>query len=80
MQRAPLSSGRLSGLTVAVKDLFDIAGSLTTYGNPDWASTHGVARATAPLGCQFAHDVALPRIQETLAAPGPLPGRLSTDR
>ena len=49
MQRAPMSSGRLSGLTFAVKDLFDIAGSVTTYGNPDWASTHGVATATAPV-------------------------------
>jgi amidase len=49
MQRAPMSSGRLSGLSFAVKDLFDIAGSLTTYGNPDWASTHGVATATAPV-------------------------------
>jgi amidase len=49
MQRAPMSSGRLSGLTFAVKDLFDIAGSLTTYGNPDWASTHGMATATAPV-------------------------------
>jgi amidase len=49
MQRAPMSSGRLSGLTFAVKDLFDIAGSLTTYGNPDWASTHRVATATAPV-------------------------------
>lgn len=49
MQRAPMSSGRLSGLTFAVKDLFDVAGSSTTYGNPDWASTHGVATATAPV-------------------------------
>lgn len=49
MQRAPMSSGRLSGLTFAVKDLFDVAGSVTTYGNPDWASTHGVATATAPV-------------------------------
>ena len=34
---SPLASGRLSGLSFAVKDLFDIAGSVTTYGNPDWA-------------------------------------------
>jgi amidase len=49
MLRAPMGNGRLSGLTFAVKDLFDIAGSLTTYGNPDWASTHGLATATAPV-------------------------------
>ena len=40
LERPPLGSGRLSGLSFAVKDLFDIAGALTTYGNPDWASTH----------------------------------------
>ncbi len=48
-QRNPLSTGRLSGRTFAVKDLFDIAGSVTTYGNPDWASTHPAATATAPV-------------------------------
>ncbi len=49
LQREPLASGRLSGLTFAVKDLFDVAGAITTYGNPDWASTHPVASATAPV-------------------------------
>jgi amidase len=48
-ERPPLGSGRLSGLTFAVKDLFDIAGALTTYGNPDWAGTHSPAIATAPV-------------------------------
>jgi amidase len=47
-QRAPLGSGRLSGLSFAVKDLFDVAGAVTTYGNPDWASTHAEAASTAP--------------------------------
>ncbi len=46
---APLASGRLSGLTFAVKDLFDVAGAVTTYGNPDWARTHPPASATAPV-------------------------------
>ncbi len=45
----PLGSGRLSGLNFAVKDLFDIAGAVTTYGNPDWAGTHAAAIATAPV-------------------------------
>ncbi|MEJ0018148.1 MAG: amidase [Acetobacteraceae bacterium] len=49
LERPPLAAGRLSGLSFAVKDLFDVAGSLTTYGNPDWASTHPVATATAPV-------------------------------
>ena len=39
-ERPPLGNGRLSGLKFAVKDLFDIAGSITTYGNPDWAASH----------------------------------------
>lgn len=45
---APLGSGVLDGLRFAVKDLFDVAGHATTYGNPDWARTHPVAAATAP--------------------------------
>jgi amidase len=49
LERPPLGSGRLSGLSFAVKDLFDVAGAMTTCGNPDWASTHGVASATAPV-------------------------------
>ncbi len=49
LERRPLGSGRLSGLGFAVKDLFDVAGSITTYGNLDWASTHAASRATAPV-------------------------------
>lgn len=45
---APLGSGVLDGMRFAVKDLFDVAGAPTTYGNPDWARTHPVAAATAP--------------------------------
>lgn len=46
---APLGTGPLDGLHFAVKDLFDVAGAPTTYGNPDWARTHPVAAATAPV-------------------------------
>ncbi len=45
---APTGTGRLDGLVFAAKDLFDVAGFPTTYGNPDWARDHGVAAATAP--------------------------------
>lgn len=47
------ASGPLAGLTFAVKDLFDIAGLVTTYGHPAWGETHGPAVATAPavLAC-----------------------------
>ena len=46
-------SGPLAGLSFAVKDLFDIAGLVTTYGHPLWGETHGPAVATAPavLAC-----------------------------
>jgi amidase len=47
------ASGPLAGLSFAVKDLFDIAGLVTTYGHPLWGETHGPAVATAPavLAC-----------------------------
>src|ERR1700750_2775999 len=49
LELPPLASGRLTGLTFAVKDLFDVVGAITTYGSPDWASTHSNASATAPV-------------------------------
>ncbi|MBV8397231.1 MAG: amidase [Acetobacteraceae bacterium] len=48
-ERLPLGEGSLSGLTFAVKDLFDIAGVPTTYGHPNWAQTHAVPTRTAPV-------------------------------
>lgn len=38
----------LTGLTFAVKDIFDVEGHVTGFGNPDWARTHPVATTTAP--------------------------------
>lgn len=43
----PGSSGALSGLRFAVKDLIDIRGHKTGWGNPDWRRTHPVAAANA---------------------------------
>ncbi|KAL2942123.1 Amidase 1 [Bienertia sinuspersici] len=47
---APSSSGELplSGLTFAVKEIFDVEGYATGFGNPDWARTHTIAKSTAP--------------------------------
>jgi len=42
------AAGPLAGRSFAVKDLYDVAGHPTTYGNPDWAATHPPAAATAP--------------------------------
>lgn len=44
---APYSPGRLSGLTFAVKDNIDLAGEITGYGSPAWASSHPKALANA---------------------------------
>ncbi|XP_058183480.1 amidase 1-like isoform X2 [Rhododendron vialii] len=38
----------LKGLTFAVKDIFDMEGYVTGFGNPDWARTHPAATSTAP--------------------------------
>ncbi|CAO2836661.1 unnamed protein product [Amaranthus hypochondriacus] len=47
----PSSSGQLplSGLSFAVKDIFDVEGLVTGFGNPDWARTHLKAKSTAPV-------------------------------
>jgi amidase len=42
-------AGPLAGLDWATKDLFDVAGTVTGYGNPDWARTHPPAVASAPV-------------------------------
>jgi amidase len=47
VHRAPHREGPLSGLTFAAKDLFDVAGSVTGCGNPDWAATHAAAQTDA---------------------------------
>lgn len=45
---AGAADGPLAGLTLAVKDIYDIAGHVTGCGNPDWLATHGPAERTAP--------------------------------
>jgi amidase len=40
-------SGSLVDLTFAVKDIFDIEGAKTGFGNPTWLKTHGPATTTA---------------------------------
>jgi len=45
---APSREGKLSSLTFAVKELYDVKGFVTGAGNPRWKSTHPVAQTTAP--------------------------------
>ncbi len=46
---APTGPGVLSGRTVAVKDIFAIAGHVSSFGHPRWRETHGPAERTAPV-------------------------------
>jgi amidase len=46
---AGAATGPLAGLRFAIKDLYDLAGWPTTYGNPDWARTHPMPGSTAPI-------------------------------
>ncbi|KAJ9159117.1 hypothetical protein P3X46_024643 [Hevea brasiliensis] len=39
----PAAKQSLSGLTFAIKDIFDVKGYVTGFGNPDWRRTHDVA-------------------------------------
>lgn len=48
-ERAGASEGPLAGFTFAVKDLYDVAGVVTGYGNPDWARTHPPATSDAAV-------------------------------
>ena len=45
---APKREGKLSSLTFAVKELYDVKGFVTGAGNPRWKDTHPVAQTTAP--------------------------------
>ncbi|KAK4781544.1 hypothetical protein SAY86_015646 [Trapa natans] len=38
----------LDGLTFAIKEIFNVEGQVTGFGNPDWARTHSAACSTAP--------------------------------
>jgi amidase len=46
---APNRTGKLSSLTFAVKELYDVKGFITGCGNMHWKSTHSVAEDTAPV-------------------------------
>jgi amidase len=60
-------SGPLAGLTMAVKDIYDIAGHRTGFGNPDWLRTHPPATETAVA------------VQQLLDAGADMAGRTLTD-
>ena len=64
---APTGSGPLNGLTFAVKDLIDVAGTPTGGGNPDWLKGQQPAATSAPA------------VAALLAAGATLHGKTITD-
>jgi amidase len=59
--------GPLAGRTLAVKDIYDVAGQKTGFGSPDWLRTHEPAARTAPA------------VQALLDAGAELVGKTLTD-
>ena len=51
----PVAEGPLSGLTFAVKDLVRCPGRADHLRHPDWARTHPLAGATAPVILSLLH-------------------------
>lgn len=47
VEREGAADGPLAGLTFALKDLFDLAGVPTGFGNPDWLRSHPIPTVTA---------------------------------
>jgi amidase len=48
VEAEPAREGPLTGLTFSVKDVFDVAGSRTGFGQPAWLESHPPAASTAP--------------------------------
>jgi amidase len=65
--REATGNGRLDGLTFAVKDLIDVAGTPTGGGNPDWLASQSAAVSSAPV------------VAAALAAGARLVGKTLTD-
>ncbi|NSL53913.1 amidase [Uliginosibacterium aquaticum] len=63
----PTASGPLTGLSFAVKDVFDVAGHPTGAGNPHWLATHPIPERHSPVVAQL------------LAAGATLHGKTLTD-
>jgi amidase len=48
VEAEPTREGPLDGVTFSVKDIFDVAGSRTGFGQPTWLESHLPATSTAP--------------------------------
>lgn len=67
VEREGAPDGPLAGLSFGLKDLFDLAGTPTGAGNPDWLASHPVPTETAPI------------VEMLLAAGARLVGKTHTD-
>jgi amidase len=67
IERLGAARGPLAGATFAVKDIFDVEGTVTGRGNPDWLASHAPAEANAPA------------VQAVLDAGARLVGKTITD-
>ncbi len=63
----PTGSGSLDGLRFAAKDVMDIAGSVTGFGQPDWLASHSMAHEHAEI------------VSRLLSAGAELAGKTQTD-
>ena len=57
----PTDSGKLSGLTFAVKDVYEVKDYTNHAGNPDWYRTHLPAERNAPVIDQLLQQGAYPK-------------------
>src|SRR5688572_1010312 len=48
VEKKGAASGPLAGLTFGLKDIYDVAGTKTGFGCPDWLRSHEPAARTAP--------------------------------
>ncbi|WP_375460282.1 amidase [uncultured Enterovirga sp.] len=67
VERQDRTDGPLAGLTFGLKDFFDLAGTPTGAGSPEWLATHPVPDSTAPA------------IEPLFAAGARLVGKTQTD-
>ena len=51
----PLGSGALTGVRVALKDVYAVAGHVSSYGHPRWRETHEPARADSAMVSALRH-------------------------
>ena len=65
------ATGPLAGTTFVAKDLYDVQGSPTGAGNPDWERTHNGRRGRRMSNGSAPSTRTLPRISKQASNPPP---------